>query len=159
MGNHRQMMFNQQRPTGRLARWIIKLQSYEVEHKRGCRNSNADALSRLPTHVSETCSVCQFLCIPRDRFKLGNVCFGRGCNPRTATKPGNVRLGQCKCHPEFQIPKKQTSPGYEKYVSNEEVPSLPSEINCHKFKDNCHQQSLVYISSPHSAPVTGICKK
>ena len=37
-------------PRGRITRWILKTQpySFEVRYKRGSRNGNADALSRLP---------------------------------------------------------------------------------------------------------------
>ena len=37
-------------PKGRRARWIMDLQEYEfeVQHRPGKQNSNADALSRLP---------------------------------------------------------------------------------------------------------------
>ena len=37
-------------PTGRLARWSVLLQQYdfEVKHRSGTTNGNADALSRIP---------------------------------------------------------------------------------------------------------------
>ena len=38
-------------PRGRIARWIMTLAEYDwsIVHKRGKENSNADALSRLPS--------------------------------------------------------------------------------------------------------------
>lgn len=36
-------------PTGRLARWCLKIQSYHftVKHRKGYQNQNADAISRI----------------------------------------------------------------------------------------------------------------
>ena len=41
---------NFKEPEGQLARWLDKLQefNFEVEHRRGRKHTNADALSRLP---------------------------------------------------------------------------------------------------------------
>ena len=41
------------KPTPRIARWILILQEYEFEivHKPGTSNLNADALSRLPLNA------------------------------------------------------------------------------------------------------------
>ena len=134
-------LFNQQRPTGRLARWQIKLQSYsyEVEHKRGCRNSNADALSRIPTHVSETCSVCNVHNVNSsvspetdsnwETCTLDNIAEDV-IQEQQADQQVNVNVIR-----NVRYQRNKRLPGDEKYVSNEEVPSLPSEINCHKFKE------------------------
>ena len=37
-------------PEGQMARWLEKLQEYdfEIQHRRGRKHTNADALSRLP---------------------------------------------------------------------------------------------------------------
>ena len=44
-----QWLMNKQEPTGRLARWSIKLQGYNftIKHRKGTQHQNADALSRL----------------------------------------------------------------------------------------------------------------
>ena len=46
------------RQTGRLARWVLRLQefTFEVKHKPGKANTNADALSRLPVHNGDSIS-------------------------------------------------------------------------------------------------------
>ena len=51
-------LFAQKRVSDRLARWILKVQSYdfEVVHKIGCKNGNADALSRIS--YPEPCNSC-----------------------------------------------------------------------------------------------------
>ena len=42
-------------PEGQMARWLEKLQEYdfEIQHRKGSRHLNADALSRYPEHDSE----------------------------------------------------------------------------------------------------------
>ena len=54
--DHRPLVwiFNVKDPSSRLLRWRLKLEEYDykVVYKRGCSNTNADALSRI--HVAET---------------------------------------------------------------------------------------------------------
>ena len=47
-----QYLHNQKNPTGRIGRWIMDLQPYNmtVIHRPGKQHQNADALSRLPVH-------------------------------------------------------------------------------------------------------------
>jgi hypothetical protein len=47
-------LFSQKVSTGRIARWVMRLQqySYNVVHRKGSQNTNADALSRLPNWES-----------------------------------------------------------------------------------------------------------
>lgn len=49
-------LMNKKEPTGRLYRWALKLQSYnlEIKHRKGLLNQNADALSRLDYTRLET---------------------------------------------------------------------------------------------------------
>lgn len=44
-----------EKPTGRLARWVLELQQmdFEVKYRKGTQNRVADALSRYPVEVSE----------------------------------------------------------------------------------------------------------
>ena len=48
-------------PTGRLGRWNLFLQQYNMNivHRAGKLNGNADALSRIPYPTSETINACQ----------------------------------------------------------------------------------------------------
>lgn len=45
-------------PKGRIARWVMDLQEYtfDVRHRPGTANQNADALSRLPSQEAYTCA-------------------------------------------------------------------------------------------------------
>ncbi len=45
-------------PKGRLARWVMQLQEYsfDVKHRAGTANGNADALSRLPSEPLVSCA-------------------------------------------------------------------------------------------------------
>ena len=47
-----QWLKEQAHPPARLARWMLKLSefSFEIKHKAGRKNGNADGLSRLPLH-------------------------------------------------------------------------------------------------------------
>ena len=42
-------LMDKKEPTGKFARWIIKIQSYNftIEHRKGTQNQNADAISRI----------------------------------------------------------------------------------------------------------------
>jgi len=53
-------LFGNKNTSGRLTRWALKLQGYtfDVVHIRGCRNSNADALSRIDYAKLDTCADC-----------------------------------------------------------------------------------------------------
>jgi hypothetical protein len=44
-------IFTTREPTGRIARWVEKLQQYDftIEHKKGVENYVADAFSRNPS--------------------------------------------------------------------------------------------------------------
>eukprot|EP00794_Sanderia_malayensis_P002386 gene2386-biopygen1273 len=45
-------------PKGRLARWVMQLQEFrfDIKHRAGTANGNADALSRLPLSATTTCA-------------------------------------------------------------------------------------------------------
>ena len=59
-----QWLMNVQDPTGKLARWWLELQKFqiEIEYKPGKKNQNADCLSRTPifeeTPVANEDTVC-----------------------------------------------------------------------------------------------------
>ena len=42
-------LMGKKEPTGKFARWIIKIQSYNftIQHRKGTQNQNADAISRI----------------------------------------------------------------------------------------------------------------
>lgn len=51
-------LMNLKEPSGRLARWILELQQYEFEirYRKGALNKVADALSRNPVNIVDTCA-------------------------------------------------------------------------------------------------------
>ena len=50
-------------PKGRIARWVMQLQEYsfDIKHRAGTANGNADALSRLPSNFITTCATSIFM--------------------------------------------------------------------------------------------------
>ena len=52
-------LLNFKSPGGQLARWLSELGQYDfkIEHRRGCKHSNADGLSRIPHVVECDCYV------------------------------------------------------------------------------------------------------
>ena len=52
-------LLNFKNPGGQLARWLSELGQYDfrIEHRRGCKHSNADGLSRIPSVVECDCYV------------------------------------------------------------------------------------------------------
>ena len=58
-----QWLMKRNSPRGRLARWVMRLQAYDMQirHRAGKANGNADALSRLPRESNDDIAVAPVL--------------------------------------------------------------------------------------------------
>ena len=133
-------LFAQKCVSDRLARWILKVQSYEYEvvHKRGCKNGNADALSRISypepcnacnsrTVTSHTSSDTELNWIQCDLERMADDVTGDPSEThQTEPKVDLVR------NLRYQRNKRVTG-NEEKYVHK--LPSFPDEIDVDKFKE------------------------
>ena len=133
-------LFAQKCVSDRLARWILKVQSYdyEVVHKRGCKNGNADALSRISypepcnacnsrTVTSHTSSDTELNWIQCDLERMADDVTGDPSEThQTEPKVDLVR------NLRYQRNKRVTG-NEEKYVHK--LPSFPDEIDVDKFKE------------------------
>ncbi len=79
-------------PTGRLARWALQLQQYDFEimHRSGSANANADALSRHTHHVDALSSA------DITEISLPVTVLDQPC-PSTQTLKDNSKLVLCYC--------------------------------------------------------------
>ncbi len=136
-------LFNQQCPSGRLTRWTMKLQSHTfvVVHKKGSKNSNADALSRIPSDMSENCKACKPV---------------KKCNDSSVSSATDTDWQECDlskvavdvlqeqdttAEPEVNVvrnlryQRNRRIAGDETYVLNQKTPSLPTDVNMQMFED------------------------
>ena len=137
-------LFGQKRTTGRLARWVLKLQSYtyEVVHKRGCKNGNADALSRIPTQVSESCNSCNSYHVDSPTSSATDSNWTE-CGLETMTDDVINDSPESKTKPDPEVntvrnlrfQRNRRLNGDKKYVDIQKVPSLPTDVNVDHFKD------------------------
>ena len=72
-----QWLKEQPNPPSRLGRWLLKLSEFqfEIKHKAGKKNGNADALSRLPNFSAQPCDITDRPLLPFENFMAGTCCM------------------------------------------------------------------------------------
>jgi len=111
-------------------------------HKRGCKNGNADALSRIPIQVSESCSSCNpYVSSPTSSTTDSNwikcdleEMSADVINSSSETDHKNQQP-EVNVIRNLRYQRNRRVTGDEKYVDAHKIPPLPVEINAKNFKD------------------------
>lgn len=133
-------LFGQKRTTGRLARWILKLQSYnyDVIHVRGRNNSNADAISRMQfPECCDSCISCHAVSpISLDEGSNWVECGLENLKDDAISDPPESEPTQPKVdlvrNLRYQRNRRVEGNNNDKYISK--VPTFPQEIDLDNFK-------------------------
>ena len=130
-------LFSNKPSGGRLARWALKLQSYnfEVVHIRGRNNTNADALSRLNYANLDNCACCSHSHSPESIQSGWEKSDFDDMADDVLQEPQNGQV-----HPQVDaIRNLRFNHGKRMKIDDEtaaqKAPSIPSDIDLVKFKE------------------------